>query len=195
MLIFKKSLGLVETSLPASTSHFELTAVSTDLWACLGVVITGSGTEVTDGFTTLAVAFKKDALLASWAEESKLIEGHALTTSSDDTATSNLGELEGANLHAWDDKKTLVIDDLANDDGDGFGILLLEGGGKTGKGVWTTVGPGDAKAMSNLTIEIVTSAASEERVKVVEHLHVDIISLRLLPDLAGDSVININTHL
>ena len=187
-------LDVVQPALPPATGHFELPAVSADLWPGLAVVVTWGGAEVLASLSLGPVTLKKDALVASWPFEGELVEGEALALSSDDAGPSGLGELESADGHLWNDKEPFIVDDLANNDGDGVSLLTLEGESKPGDGEWTAVCVGEAKAMSNLLVEVAAGTAGDVAVKVEEHLHVDIGSGWLAAGLAANAVVHINTH-
>ena len=185
---------MVQPALPPATGHFELPAVSTDLWPGLAVVVTWGGAEVLASLSLGPVTLKKDALVTSWPLDGELVEGDAPALSSDDAGPSGLGELESADGHLWNDKESFVVDDLANNNGDSLGLLTLEGKSKPGDGVWTAVCVGKAKAMSNLLVEVTAGAAGDVAVKIEEHLHVDIGSSWLAAGLAANTVVHINTH-
>ena len=187
-------LDVVQPALPPATGHFELPAVSADLWPGLAVVITWGGAEVLAGLSLGPVTLEEDALVTSWPLESELVEGDAPALSSDDAGASGLGELESADGHLWNNKEPFVVDDLANNNGDGLGLLTLEGKSEPGDGVWTAVCVGEVEAMSNLLVEVVARAASEVAVEIVEHLHVHIGSGWLAAGLAANAVVHINTH-
>ena len=187
-------LSVVPSRFPAATSHFELTAVRSNLWTCLGVVITWGSAEVLVNKAACAITFKKEALVTCWAELSKLIECDAFTTSSKDAGAGGFCELKSANLHLWNFKEAFIIGDLSNKNGDCLSFLAVKSCSKAAKRVWAPVCAGNAKAMSNLSIEVIACAASKECVKIVEHLHLGISCLWLLPLFTGNSVIKINTH-
>ena len=187
-------LDVVQPALPPATGHLELPAVSADLWPGLAVVVTWGGAEVLASLSLGPVTLEKDALVASWPLKGELVEGDAPALGSDDAGASGLGELESADGHLWNNKEPFVVDDLANNNSDGLGLLTLEGKSKPGDGVWTAVSVGKAKAMSNLLVEVAAGAAGDVAVKVEEHLHVNIGSSWLAAGLAANAVVHINTH-
>ena len=185
---------MVQPALPPATGHLELPAVSADLWPGPAVVVTWGGAEVLAGLSLGPVTLEEDALVTSWPLESELVEGDAPALSSDDAGAGGLGELESADGHLWNDKESFVIDDLANNNGDGLGLLTLEGKSEPGDGVWTAVSVGKAEAVSNLLVEVAAGAAGDVAIKIEEHLHVDIGSGWLAAGLAANTVVHINTH-
>ena len=185
---------MVEPALPAATGHLEFAALGAGLRAGPGVVITWSSAEVLAGLTACAVTFKEKALVTGRALESELVEGHDLATSGEDSGASGLRELEGADGHLGDGEEPLIVDDLADNNGDCAVFLTFEGEGKAGDGEWAAVGVGKAKAMSNLLVEVVARAAGDEGIEAVEHLHVHVLGGWSAASLAANAVIKVNTH-
>lgn len=61
---------------------------------------------------------KKLRILTSWCGHDQLIESEAFSTCFDDSCSSGLSESESSNCHLWYIKKSIVISDSANNDGD-----------------------------------------------------------------------------
>lgn len=61
---------------------------------------------------------KKLLVLTSWSGHNELIEGEAFSTGFDDSCSGGLGESESGNGHLWYIKKSIVISDSANNNGD-----------------------------------------------------------------------------
>ena len=187
-------LDAVQTALPSATCHFELTALSTGLRACLAVVVTWSLSEVLARLTLCAITFEKKAFVTSGTLQCRLIKSENLSTRSQNASTSRLAELQGTNCHLWNNKQALIIHDLANNNSNCIGILLLQRQCKSRHRIWAPVRVRKAEPMRNLLVEIVARTPCNEGIKVVEHLHVNILRGRRTTALPCDAVLKVNTH-
>merc|ERR1712130_549265 len=118
------NLNLEASAGASSASTFELTSLGTDVRLSVGTRHT-RGTEMLNGLTGVLLSTKKDSVLSSGSSASQLVESEGLTSSLDDSASSCVGESEGADLQSRELEKTGVVQDGANDNGDAVLALAL----------------------------------------------------------------------
>ena len=118
-------------------AFFELSALGSDVWLGVRSWKTWSSTEVLLGLSILGCS-EQNGVGTGWAGHNKLVEGKALTSSSNDSSSSTLSESKSGNGHLlWGIKKSVVISDGGNNDGD-F-VLSLKELSNLGDGDWWSV--------------------------------------------------------
>eukprot|EP00954_Amorphochlora_amoebiformis_P003375 261983-Amorphochlora_amoeboformis.AAC.1 len=90
--------------------------------------------EVLDGLAGVLGSAQEDGARAIGADESKLIEGDALTAGFDDAGASRVGEAESADAELGHLEEANVIGDGADEDRDFLGFFALGGDGMSGSG-------------------------------------------------------------
>ena len=79
----------------------------------MGSLGTGSGSEVSEGFSSLSTS-QKDGVLTSGGLNSKLVEGHSLTTICDDSFSGLFSESQSADGELGAFKESSIIGDGSN---------------------------------------------------------------------------------
>lgn len=71
----------VATTLPLATCLLELAPLTTNIWACVGVLVAWRSAEVLNSLASSAPATQQDGALTQRRHQCQLVERYALTTS------------------------------------------------------------------------------------------------------------------
>ena len=162
----------------------------------MGVVDRGPLSKVCQGLATLR-STKQDSVGAGRGPQGKLVEGDALSTSSDNTLACILGEGESTNTQLRALKHTDIICDLSNDNSD-LAILVGHVLGKTVKTDRRSVDLTHVQTLGDGGAESRVGTTSKELVKldkktVVGVLRLDNLHRRFVAGTAA-SCFKINSH-
>jgi len=168
-------------------------------------VLTGaaSGTEVLDGFPTVAATAHEEGVLTGGGDGGKLVEGDAFSADGFDALAGFAGEAEGADADGGELVEADVIEDVTNNDGDGglsLGVLpdglTAHDDGEAGEGDGAAVATALEEALVDSLVEGGLGAAGQELVKLQEELDVGIGGVGVATNevLRLFESFNINTH-
>ena len=140
------------------------------------------GTEVLDGFATVAATTHEEGVLAGGGDGGKLVEGEAFTTNGFDALAGFAGEAEGTDAELAELGETDVIKDVTDNDGDGslgLGGVLPDGlashdDSKAGEGDGGAVATALEEALVDGCVEGGLGAGGQELVELQEELDVGI---------------------
>ena len=118
---------------------------------------------------SLAGTSEEDGVFAKGSDFGQLVEGEDFSTSLDDSATSLLGDSEGADSEFRNSKESLVVQDVADNDKN---LVLLLGGigvlGQLRQGNRIAGGAALVQTLVNDLVELRLGSSAQELVELDE---------------------------
>jgi hypothetical protein len=168
-------LVLVSSRATSTTSTLKLTSLATNIWLSLGSWNTSSS-KVLHSLTAISWSTHEDSVGSSWCNQSKLIKGHDLSSSLEDSGTSSLGHTESANSELWHLSDTDIISHSSYEHSN---LVFLSGHelNQLGQGQWWVVDLGHKQTLQHNLVELALCTALQETIELDQELQVWVVTL------------------
>jgi hypothetical protein len=110
---------------------------------------------------------EEDGVFASWSNLSELVEGQALTAGLDDSSSGGTGELQSADSELWNNWKSLVVQNSANNNQNSLLLVLgVSNLDQSAQRDWESVVQTLVKSLVDNFVELRVSSSGKELVKL-----------------------------
>jgi hypothetical protein len=124
------------------------------------------GSPVASGFSLLGSS-EEEGVGSGRSLHDELVEGHASTTSGDDSGTGGLGESESGNVKLGHIEGSLIIGDNSDNDGSAASVLS-EASDHAGDGHWGSVDSGGNESSEDGLAETGVGSSAQEGEELYE---------------------------
>jgi len=150
--------------------------------------------EVADGLAGVLRSSKQNRVGSGGSLDSELIESDNLSAFLEDSSAGSFGDSKRANSQLGDGKKSDIVGDGSDDDGD---LVFLAGHefGQAGQRQGRSIDPAHRQTLEDDSVEVGTRASGQESVQLHKKLDVHVLRLgRRAAALLGVMLRQVNPH-